>query len=349
MSIPPEKDVRTRLQEALHRYGYKQVDIARETGVHHSTLSLWLQGKIKGHMVKIEETMEQWLKNLYTNKPRFSKNSLTKMYQVKATGGGDTKTTSAIDFDKKKMVIENDKPEELIPIRIDVEIEGRRFKENVCWNLDEPYMAPENFAKIIAEENNLNPAFEHEISNAIKKSVSVHKKYVPQAPELIKVIELDVRIDNLCLKDKFEWDINDTTNNPEDFALKLCNELGLNNEFMTQIAHSIREQIQAYQKQVMDKKDGFARGMEDFSTMKKSTRSLIESSSGFTNIQIKSNYAPILITEHNYLRNVQQIYTDNTDNINSWEPKIEFLDPNDIRKVQKLEDRKNRYEKRRIR
>ena len=33
MSIQPEKDVRTRLQEALQRYGYKQVDIARETGI----------------------------------------------------------------------------------------------------------------------------------------------------------------------------------------------------------------------------------------------------------------------------------------------------------------------------
>jgi len=118
---------------------------------------------------------------------------------------------------------------------------------------------------------------------------------------------------------------------------------------MSQIAHSIREQIQAHQKQIMDQRNGFMRTMEDLSQMKKSTRSLIESSTGYTNLQIKNNYAPILITENNYLRPVTQIYTDQNDNLNSWEPKIEFLDPNDIRKVQKLEDRKNRYEKRRIR
>ena len=112
-------------------------------------------------MVKIEEIMDQWLKNLYTNKPRFSKNSLTKMYQKPM---GDVKPFT-IDSDKnRKILIENDKPDELIPIRIDVEIEGNRFRENVCWNLDEHYMTPEHFAKILAEENNLAPAFEHEIS-----------------------------------------------------------------------------------------------------------------------------------------------------------------------------------------
>jgi SWI/SNF-related matrix-associated actin-dependent regulator of chromatin subfamily B member 1 len=52
-----------------------------------------------------------------------------------------------------------------------------------------------------------------------------------------------VRIDNICLKDRFEWDISETDNSPEDFAELLCNELGLNTEFVTQIAHQIREQV----------------------------------------------------------------------------------------------------------
>jgi len=58
---------------------------------------------------------------------------------------------------------------------------------------------------------------------------------------MIKLIELDLRIDNVSLKDRFEWDINDPKNSPEEFAMNLCNELGLNYEFMVQIAHSIRE------------------------------------------------------------------------------------------------------------
>ncbi len=85
-----EKDVRQRLLEVLQRFGYKQVDVSKETGrflftagIHHSTLSLWLQGKIKGHYVKIEETIEEWLQNVLANKPRFSKNSGSKFLQIK--------------------------------------------------------------------------------------------------------------------------------------------------------------------------------------------------------------------------------------------------------------------------
>jgi transcriptional regulator with XRE-family HTH domain len=49
-----EKDVRAMMQEALQKFNIKQVDVARETGVHHSTLSLWLQGKVRGHQIRIE-------------------------------------------------------------------------------------------------------------------------------------------------------------------------------------------------------------------------------------------------------------------------------------------------------
>lgn len=66
-----EKDVKQRLAEALKRYGYKQVDISKETGknkefltaigIHHSSLSLWLQGKLKGHQARIEDAIEAWL------------------------------------------------------------------------------------------------------------------------------------------------------------------------------------------------------------------------------------------------------------------------------------------------
>ena len=41
-------ELKKRLGEIIQKYGIKQVDIARETGIHHSSLSLWLQGKITG-------------------------------------------------------------------------------------------------------------------------------------------------------------------------------------------------------------------------------------------------------------------------------------------------------------
>ena len=59
--------------------------------------------------------------------------------------------------------------------------------------------------------------------------------------EAIRVIKLNVRINNIIIRDQFEWDINDPRNSPEDFAESLCADLGLGSEFMLPIAHQIRE------------------------------------------------------------------------------------------------------------
>ena len=132
---------------------------------------------------------------------------------------------------------------------------------------------------------------------------------------------------------------------------------------MCQIAHSIREQVMKHQRQAMGSGQGRYQ-MDDLSKIKKSTRSLLESSTSFTNINIKQEQASVVIDENNYLRDTGTFYGDLNDNLSLWEPRVELLDPNDIRKVQKTEDRKirfvpfilcelilsyHRYEKRKIR
>jgi len=72
MIEPTEKDIRSQMFEALAKYNIKQVDVAREAGIHHSTLSLWLQGKVKGHHIKIEDTLAEWLDSLYSGRPRYT-------------------------------------------------------------------------------------------------------------------------------------------------------------------------------------------------------------------------------------------------------------------------------------
>lgn len=37
---PAEKDLRARVYEAINKFNFKQIEVARETGIHHSTLSL---------------------------------------------------------------------------------------------------------------------------------------------------------------------------------------------------------------------------------------------------------------------------------------------------------------------
>ena len=61
--------------------------------------------------------------------------------------------------------------------------------------------------------------------------------------EQIRIISVNVRIGRVVYKDKFEWDINNPDNSPEDFAECVCADLGLGDEFFLPIAHQIREKI----------------------------------------------------------------------------------------------------------
>jgi SWI/SNF-related matrix-associated actin-dependent regulator of chromatin subfamily B protein 1 len=67
----------------------------------------------------------------------------------------------------------------LIPIHIDNEFEGQRYREYFSWNVNEPYLTPENFAKLISEENNFPLQIENEISGNIKRALQNYKPYVP--------------------------------------------------------------------------------------------------------------------------------------------------------------------------
>ena len=116
----------------------------------------------------------------------------------------------------------------------------------------------------------------------------------------------------------------------------------MNNEFMTLIALSIREQIQLHQRDISDRTGFGYKSGEDFAQMKKSTRSLLES--GLQQSK-KKNFEHILITEDNYLRGSGPAgeYLYERDELNRWEPRIEILDYKDIERMEKLEDRKIRY------
>ena len=64
--------------------------------------------------------------------------------------------------------------------------------------------------------------------------------------ELRILVQLDISVDTINLRDQFEWDLADVNNCPEDFACQLCVDLGLSGEFQTAISHSIREQTDAH-------------------------------------------------------------------------------------------------------
>lgn len=58
----------------------------------------------------------------------------------------------------------------LVPIKLDMEMEGKKLKESFLWDKNEPYLTLEAFAKILIEEHSLPaPLFEQEIVNTMRK------------------------------------------------------------------------------------------------------------------------------------------------------------------------------------
>lgn len=62
------------------------------------------------------------------------------------------------------------------------------------------------------------------------------------------IIRLNIHVGNMSLVDQFEWDLSETSNSPEQFATRLCAELGLGGEFVTAVAYSIRGQLAWHQR-----------------------------------------------------------------------------------------------------
>ena len=102
--------------------------MARETGIHNTTLSLWLSGKVKGNTTRLENNIEAWLA------------------YVESTG-------RATDNERYQRISESPEPpkeilEELVPVSVDMPW----GKEVFTWNKSEHNITPTAFANILCED-----------------------------------------------------------------------------------------------------------------------------------------------------------------------------------------------------
>lgn len=136
--------------------------------------------------------------------------------------------------------------EQLVPIRLDMEVDGQKLRDMFTWNKNETLISPEQFAEVLCDDLDLNPiTFVPAIAQSIRQQLEAHQTDSTDETNHDQrvVIKLNIHVGNISLVDQFEWDLSDTGNSPEMFAHKLCAELGLGGEFTTAIAYSIRGQI----------------------------------------------------------------------------------------------------------
>ena len=142
-------------------------------------------------------------------------------------------------------------PEELVPIRIDLDIDGLRIRDAFTYNKNETIITPEVFAELFCEDLEVNnPQAVQQIAASMRQQIAAYEELLPMegAVDQRAQIKLNINVQNENLTDTIEWDIAESLNSPEDFAKHLCRDLQIGGEYLPSIAYSIRGQIAYYRR-----------------------------------------------------------------------------------------------------
>ncbi|CZT03498.1 related to transcription factor snf5p [Rhynchosporium agropyri] len=166
---------------------------------------------------------------------------------------------------RKDVALQAEQDEELVPIRLEIDWDKIKLRDTLTWNYRDRIISPEIFAAQMVEDFGLSPPAQTPVMEQIQHQLREQlidfypqlnggeEALDPELPysaykneEMRILIKLNITIGPFTLVDKFEWEINNPSNSPEEFALSLARELSLSGEFTTAIAHSIREQCQLF-------------------------------------------------------------------------------------------------------
>lgn len=188
------------------------------------------------------------------------------LYPTHRRRPGNRKTRE-LRVSRRDSKIQSEQMEDLVPVRLDIDWEKIKIRDTFTWNLHDRVVSPDLFAEKLVEDMGLaletSMPLARMISQSIQDQVIDYYPHLniyedaldPQLPytaykndEMRISVKLNITIGQHTLIDQFEWDINDPSNSPEEFALRMTDDLSLSGEFTTAIAHSIREQSQLFTK-----------------------------------------------------------------------------------------------------
>lgn len=180
----------------------------------------------------------------------------------KRAGG---RITKELRVSRKDIATQAEQLDELVPIRLDVEWNKIRLRDTFTWNLHDGVVATELFAQQLVEDfgmpldqcgplvQQVTASLREQIQDFYphvfieEEALDPHLPYIAYKDDEMRItIKLNITIGQHTLVDQFEWEINNPSNSPEDFARQMTRDLSLAGEFTTAIAHSIREQSQLF-------------------------------------------------------------------------------------------------------
>uniref|UniRef100_A0A8V1A522 SWI/SNF-related matrix-associated actin-dependent regulator of chromatin subfamily B member 1 n=1 Tax=Gallus gallus TaxID=9031 RepID=A0A8V1A522_CHICK len=145
--------------------------------------------------------------------------------------GRDKKRTFPLCFDDHDPAVIHEnasQPEVLVPIRLDMEIDGQKLRDAFTWNMNEKLMTPEMFSEILCDDLDLNPlTFVPAIASAIRQQIESYPtdSILEDQSDQRVIIKLNIHVGNISLVDQFEWDMSEKENSPEKFAYSIRGQL----------------------------------------------------------------------------------------------------------------------------
>ncbi|OAL01270.1 SNF5-domain-containing protein [Phaeosphaeriaceae sp. SRC1lsM3a] len=188
------------------------------------------------------------------------------VYPVHAKRAG-RRHAPQLKVEREKGVQQAEQVEELVPVRLDIEMDRLKLRDTFTWNLHDRVTNPLLFAQTLVEDFQVPPELRQIIVQQVDREIHDQvQDYYPHAyfneepldphqpygayknDEMRILIKLNITIGQHTLVDQFEWEINNPLNAAEEFARQMAADLSLSGEFTTAIAHSIREQCQMFTK-----------------------------------------------------------------------------------------------------
>jgi SWI/SNF-related matrix-associated actin-dependent regulator of chromatin subfamily B protein 1 len=168
---------------------------------------------------------------------------------------------------KEQVETQSEQIEELVPVRLDIELDKIKLRDTFTWNLHDRFTTTELFTEHLLEDFKLPQELRGPVRQNVHREIQEQlQDYYPHAffddealdphlpysayknDEMRILIKLNITIGQHTLVDQFEWEINNALNSPEEFARQMAADMSLSGEFTTAIAHSIREQSQMFTK-----------------------------------------------------------------------------------------------------
>ncbi|AET40564.1 Sfh1p Ecym_6181 [Eremothecium cymbalariae DBVPG len=134
----------------------------------------------------------------------------------------------------------------VIPIRLNLEHNGHKIIDFFTWNLNDHSTSPEQFALIYCQDLDFthNMSLQNQIVATINEQLQEYETLASVVvPDLHVIINLTCNLDSKLYEDNFEWNLNDDSLLPEQFAELVVQDLGLTREFMPAISHALYESI----------------------------------------------------------------------------------------------------------